>query len=309
MDNQKHTTYTINSEEREVFPDKWKTQLSTKNTADISVSWIGHMIASPTQFFTNFFPRNDYCIQYTLKGKGDYFSNNKLYHLQKGSLWLLPKKQYHYYASDKNDPYEYVWLHIDGKGADYFLEKIGLTENNPVISDLYSPDIVRLFMKLIEIARRPSPDEHLVLAALHELLYEIEHTIKHSLVNRLSINNDHAIDDVISFIKSNYNKEISVKDLANVASLNELYFIKKFREKTGITPIQFLNQYRVSQSCSLLHENISLTSIAKSCGFKTLTNYLRRFKDFIGLTPTQYRQNITPPPKKIRTKQNSLTKL
>ncbi len=298
MDDSKHTTYIINSEKREVFPDQWKTQLDTKPVANISVSWVGHMIAPPTQFFTNFFERNDYCIQYTLNGKGDYFSNNKLYHLQKGTLWLLPKKQYHYYAADKDDPYEYVWLHIDGKGAEFFLEKIGLTENNPVIFNLYSPDIIRLFMKLIEISKQTSPNEHLVLSALHELLYQIEYTIKQTAVNKPPINSDHAIDDVISFIKNNYAKDIYLKDLANVAVLNELYFIKKFREKTGITPIQFLNQYRVSQSCSLLHENISLTSIAKSCGFKTLTNYLRRFKDFLGLTPTQYRQNITPPRKR-----------
>lgn len=92
---------------REVITDKWKVELNTKNYSDISITWIGHMIATPTQFFTNFFSRKDYCIQYVIRGKGDYFTNNRLHHLKKGTLWLLPKEQYHYYISNKEDPYEY----------------------------------------------------------------------------------------------------------------------------------------------------------------------------------------------------------
>lgn len=288
----------ITSQPREVIVDKWKTQVKTKDEADISVSWIGHMIATPTQFYTNFFPRDEYCVQYVVKGKGNYFANNKLYQLKKGSLWLLPKEQYHYYAADKNDPYEYFWIHLDGSGAINFLDKIGLSEDNPVLNNVLSPNIETCFLNLIDVAKQNEPNEHLLLSALNALLYELEAVFEQTNVKQPHRNNNSAIDNAIAYIKENYTEDIRLEDLAKKAMLSELYFIKKFKAKTGLTPVRFLIQYRISQSCSLLYTPMPLDEIAVACGFKNLTNYLRHFKSFLGITPTQYRKKIsTPPPK------------
>lgn len=287
----------------EVFFDKWKTQLQTADFADISVSWIGHMVASPTQFFTNFFERKDYCIQYVIRGKGHYFTNNRLHSLKTGTLWLLPKKQYHYYMAKREDPYEYYWIHLDGTGAERFLKKIGLTESNPVIHNLNSPEIMHTFINLIEIAKKENVNAHYILSSLHSLLYAIEEAVEISKNKKIPVQKDTAIDDTIMYIKENYQKNISLDDLAQIARLDKMYLVKKFKKHTKLTPIQFLIQYRISQSCNLLHSPMSITEIALSCGFNTVGNYLRRFKDFLGITPTQYRENITPP-KKQKTKRH-----
>lgn len=233
---------------QEVIPDKWKTLLNTSLQSDVSISWIGHMIATPTQFFTNFTTRKDYCVQYVIKGKGDYFTNNRLYSLKKGSLWLLPKDQYHYYTSNQDDPYEYYWIHINGCGAEEFLNKIGLSESNPVIQDLCDPNIERRFNKLIEVSKLDSPNEHLVLSSLHSLLYEIENSCSQLAFVGI-VQNEKDIDDIIAYIKENYQKNISLDDLAIVVNLDKAYMIRKFKCKTGLSPIQFLIQYRISQSC------------------------------------------------------------
>lgn len=285
-------------QQKNIIHDKWKVEFNTIDFANVSVSWIGHMIATPTQFFTNFFARKDYCLQYILRGKGNYFTNNKLYSLRKGSLWLLPKDQYHYYMADREDPYEYYWIHIDGNGAERFLHEIGLSEDNPVIDNLNDPEITVAFIKLIEAAKQNNVNNHLLLSNVHSLLYTIETAIKQSKMKRISNEKDSAIDDTIAYIKEHYKKDITLNDLANISRLDKKYFVKKFKIKTGLTPIQFLIQYRISQSCNLLHSPLSLTEIALNCGFNTVGNYLRRFKDFLGIPPTQYRQNITPPRKR-----------
>ena len=51
---------------QEVIPDKWKTELNVKNFSDISISWIGHMVATPTQFFTNFFKLVYFCNKFCI---------------------------------------------------------------------------------------------------------------------------------------------------------------------------------------------------------------------------------------------------
>lgn len=277
---------------QEVIPDKWKTELNVKNFSDISISWIGHMVATPTQFFTNFFKRNDYCIQYVISGKGSYFTNNHLYSLKKGTLWLLPKDEYHYYTSNKDDPYEYYWFHCNGNGAEQFLEKIGLSESNPVIKGLYDPNIENKFNALIEIAKQENPNEHLILSALHNLLYEIENSCNQLNVKKHYYERDNTIDKVVAYIKENYTKDITLQDLANIALLDKAYLIRKFKEKTKLSPIQFLIQYRISQSCNLLNSPMPLNEVAARCGFKDIGNYLQRFKDFLGVTPTQFRKGI-----------------
>ncbi len=279
---------------REVTVDKWKTELHTKEFSDVSVSWIGHMIATPTQFFTNFFPRKDYCIQYVINGKGLFFANNKLYNLKKGCLWLLPKEEYHYYMSDPEDPYEYYWIHLDGSGAEAFLDAIGLSEKSPVIKHLHSPNINDQFQKLIQVAQTEHPSNHLVLGRLHILLHEIETDCKILQKHSPSTPQNDVIDDVIAYIKEHYQQDIDLQDLADFVHLDKMYLIKKFKNKTNLTPIQFLIQYRISQSCNLLLSDVSIKTIAIVCGFKNTTNYLRRFKAFLEITPTEYRKSITP---------------
>ena len=83
---------------REIITDKWKTDLNTIDFSNIFVTKIGHMFGEPNQFYTNFFVRHDYCIQFVVRGKGEYFVNNHLYHLKENCLFLLPKDRYHYYG-------------------------------------------------------------------------------------------------------------------------------------------------------------------------------------------------------------------
>ncbi len=281
---------------REVIPDKWKVKLNTSDCADASVSWIGHMIATPTQFYTNFVARNDYCIQYTVRGKGVFFTDNRLYSVNTGTLWLVPKDKYYYYKSDENEPYEYFWIHFNGKGAEKFLESIGLSEKNPVIENLNNPNVAYQFNKLIGLSKTDAPNGHLILSALHRLLYEIE--IALGEFNRKIIHGGRIIDDdpavnkVIAFIKENYAKDIGLRDLANVVFLDRVYLITKFKSRTGLSPIRFLIQYRISQSCRLLHSDLPLKEISSLCGFRDFANFLKRFKNFVGLTPSQYRKSV-----------------
>ena len=81
-------------------------------------------------------------------------------------------------------------------------------------------------------------------------------------------------------------------DLAIVANLDKEYMIRKFKLKTGLSPIQFLIQYKISKSCILLNSDMPLKAIASACGFHNLTNYFKRFKKFIGITPTQFREDL-----------------
>ena len=157
---------------------------------------------------------------------------------------------------------------------------------------MYDPNVENKFNSLIEIAKQENPNVHLILSALHNLLYEIENSCNQLNVKKHYYERDNTIDKVVAYIKENYTKDITLQDLANIALLDKAYLIRKFKEKTKLSPIQFLIQYRISQSCNLLNSLMPLNEVAARCGFKDLGNYLQRFKDFLGVTPTQFRKGI-----------------
>ena len=281
----------MKKQNREIYVDKYTATLQTADFADIYVEKIGHMVAIPTQFYTNMEPREDFCLQFTVRGQGDYFVNNRLYHLTPNTLWLLPKDAYHYYIPDKNDPYEYFWVHFNGKSSQRFLELLGISDEQPVRFQVMNPDIEAAFLRLIMLTKNKENNPFALLAATHTLLKELSLACALQQPS-MSRSQNQAIDEAIEYIKAHYFEELYLDDLAKVAKLEKVYFTKKFKVATGLSPIQFLIQYRLSAACRLLKEDFTLQEIAMRCGFSDFTNFLHRFKNFVGMTPSQYKKTF-----------------
>ena len=280
----------MQAQNRKIYVDKYTAELNISAFADIYLQRIGHMVAIPTQFYTNIAPRKDFCLQFTLRGKGDYFVNDRLYAIEPNTLWLIPKDAYHYYVPDKDDPYEYFWIHFNGTSVERFLQAIGISEKQPVLYGLENPNIERAFLRLLELTKTQS-SPYLLLSATHELLSEL--VIACSPLRTMQENSQsQAIDDAVAYVKAHFQEEIYLQDLARVAKLEKVYFTKKFKAETGLSPIQFLIQFRLSVACRLLSTDLPLQEVATACGFQDFTNFLHRFKSFVGMTPTQYKKTL-----------------
>ncbi len=277
---------------RTIYKDKFNKSVDTQAFSSVYLERVGHMVAIPTQFYTNLSARNNVCLQYVTKGQGDYFVNNKLYHLQPHTLWLIPKDAYYYYVPDKNDPYEYFWIHCNGAGMQSLLNCIGISEENPVVYNLQNEAVFPAFHALISLCKSDQTQPCLLLSKLY--------TLFHALIDgptekaqAVSTNTHPAIDSAIAYLKANFHQDIYLDDLAKTANLEKVYFTKKFKKQTGVSPMQFLIQFRIAHACRLLHTNLSLQEIASQCGFRDFTNFLQRFKNVFGITPTQYRKRIS----------------
>ncbi len=96
---------------------------------------------------------------------------------------------------------------------------------------------------------------------------------------------------VLSFIRSNYDSQISLDDMAAVAEMSSKYFCSFFRNMTRQTPVEYLNTYRIEKASKLLlSTDISVTDIAYSTGFNDLSYFIKTFKAIKGITPAKYRK-------------------
>lgn len=92
-------------------------------------------------------------------------------------------------------------------------------------------------------------------------------------------------------IRSSLDGRICIAHLARECSLSEGYFLKAFRETTGRTPHQWLNQERLREATELLLQSrLSIAEISDACGFGDQSHFARVFSAAMGAPPSVWRK-------------------
>ena len=93
-------------------------------------------------------------------------------------------------------------------------------------------------------------------------------------------------------MRQNYDKPISLEMVSATVNRSDAYVSYFFKNMTGKTPIEYLNEYRVEKACHKLRTtDASVTDIAFSCGFSDLSYFIKVFKNKVGVSPGKYRKN------------------
>ena len=109
----------------------------------------------------------------------------------------------------------------------------------------------------------------------------------HAQTNQKKIQN---YKSVISYMEHNYNQPITLQDLADTIPCNSQYLCRFFKDIAGVSPIQYLLNYRIQKACILLETtNNPVLDIALDCGFENVSYFIRKFKEIMCCTPKAYR--------------------
>ena len=97
---------------------------------------------------------------------------------------------------------------------------------------------------------------------------------------------------VIDFIHANYAQPLSVASLARLAHMSEPYFYTCFKQQFGISPIAYLNHYRLTVASDLLKAtDLPVARIAESVGFSDPLYFSKLFHRTFQASPRAYRQS------------------
>ncbi|MEL7486384.1 MAG: helix-turn-helix domain-containing protein [Pseudomonadota bacterium] len=99
------------------------------------------------------------------------------------------------------------------------------------------------------------------------------------------------LDMIETHIRKNFNREITLKELAGLAGMSESTFSRRFKASTSLSPYQFILNERIVEAKRLLRDtNWSLADIAIAVGFSSQSHFATAFKKIAGLTPLAYRR-------------------
>lgn len=98
---------------------------------------------------------------------------------------------------------------------------------------------------------------------------------------------------VIKYIDENYTQNISLDCLEKELSLNKYYLSHVFKEKTGLTIVEYVHYRRIAEAQKRLKDKEQKPiDICYSCGFNNMQHFYRVFRKITGLSPEKYRKSI-----------------
>lgn len=100
-------------------------------------------------------------------------------------------------------------------------------------------------------------------------------------------------DKIVKYLNDNFEKEISLKTLAEEFHFNPCYISDMFKINTGINFHEYLTALRIKKSIELLNDSrLKIYDIAKMVGYVNVNHFNRVFKKNIGMSPGDYRKKL-----------------
>lgn len=131
------------------------------------------------------------------------------------------------------------------------------------------------------------PEHYRLIACLYTVCGEC---VKNAVIKK-SRRNGEFMYQIIEYISENISENITLESIAADFGYERHYFSSLFHECFSMNFKSFINIFRFENACRLLSDKkLNITHIASVCGFGSIRNFNRIFKNMCGLTPCEYRK-------------------
>ncbi|MEI7730645.1 MAG: AraC family transcriptional regulator [Verrucomicrobiota bacterium] len=227
---------------------------------------------------------------YCVKGGGWCQLGGARHTVRAGDLLVIPSHQPHSYGANTTNPWTIHYVHALGSNVREYLRELGVSVKNPVTHLGMDMQLALLFNEVAQTLERG-------LAYLD--LLQASHTLGHLLAllirHRYAYHPDAAdglqkVAQCIVYMSEHLDQPLKVSRLAALSNLSTPHFTVLFKQQTGSAPRDYLHLLRIHRACQLLHgTTLNMKDIAAQLGYQDPFHFSKRFKQFQGVSPSEYR--------------------
>ncbi len=223
-------------------------------------------------------------IEYITDGDGHVSCDGETYPVCKDMIYFLSQGDMHNYYSDRENPFTKIFLNVSGSFCERLVSAYGLSGKHFFNGNGLKP----IFEKIPAVIHSDMPENEMQ-ALLQGIFVEIISRL--SLTQAETIYSDEAIK-LKSYIDSNLDRIIPMKELSKVIFRSPDYCLKLFSREFNVTPYTYQLERKMYMAKSLLVDtNMSVREIAESLGYCDLHYFSNLFKKKCGYRPLSYRKN------------------
>ena len=144
---------------------------------------------------------------------------------------------------------------------------------------------------ILQIAELLGSDDQLDELEAYSLFYRLlKRIIPEMAPSDLSI--DKTLGEAIEFVTKNWDKSITVSEIARACCVSESTVHHIFKRDLGVTPIHFINSIRINVAIEYLENGShSIATVSRLAGFNSENHFRRIFTELCGTTPLKFRKS------------------
>ena len=259
-----------------------------ENYKDVRVYEVGRQKCPPRHSYGPIV-RGRFILHYVVDGQGRLCLGGKEYSIQGGEAFVIYPQELAYYEADEKNPWRYLWVIFEGNTAEEVMRSVGVTEEQPMF---YPGESSSELLSCMEKLLYECEQEYQTIGNFYALLQIMTNCTKVKQKQKIQPQ-QYYIDKIKRYIEYRYVEDVKISEMAEHCGLNRSYMTKCFTEETGVSPKEYLMQYRMTKAKELLvEEELPISNVAYAIGYSDPLAFSKMFKKREGLSPLEYRENI-----------------
>ncbi|PWU66831.1 MULTISPECIES: AraC family transcriptional regulator [Gracilibacillus] len=244
-------------------------------------------------------------IMYVISGSCRVEINNECIGMRKGQYIIIQSHIPHRLVVEKNRPCRMLNLEFEWRSGEQrliSLEKLAKLDDSfpsAILSEepffiLRDADHIYYTLRnlVFELDNQSNENSMMIDNLLLQLLLIIARQ-RREQNHEENGRNENYVKKVITYIHENYDHDITVEQLANVAHIHPSYLHRIFKQSTGMTLHEYISRVRIEKAKMLLEKtDIAVTEISSYVGINTSQYFSSVFRRSTGLSPSNYRRHF-----------------
>lgn len=216
-------------------------------------------------------------LYYVYGGDAVYSDTNHHFPLEKEHIYLFPANKPYTITHNPDNPFVCLYFHLST--CPLILNSV--LQINTLKSTVVF-HMVRTLEHILQSIESYPKHESLLPQLLIGLvtLFDAEVPLKFSDENRLQ--------KVLDYIHAHSAEKVTNVQLANIAGFDHYYFARLFRKTFGVSPQEYISNYRFAKAQNLIRNQTPIKLVAELVGFQDPKAFSRAYKNIFGYPPSQY---------------------